>query len=244
MISQMKNDEKPLMLVFPFGLLAHYLRCLVLCRQLRNYYTIRILYHEAYNSFIEDEGFDTFHCAALDPAMAIEGVKDFDLNWLKKDEIEKLFLSQVNVIRESGATVVLGDYTPTLKMAASKTGSRFISVMNGYMSKYFAGTRKISQSHPAYKFIRHLPPGLASFLTKYGESIAFMKLHQPFNAIRKKYGLNTCSSYLDELEGELNLICDLPELFPQKATPENYHVVGPLYYDAGSSPDHPIGLDQ
>jgi UDP:flavonoid glycosyltransferase YjiC (YdhE family) len=40
--------------------------------------------------------------------------------------------------------------------------------------------------------------------------------------------------YLDELEGDYNLICDLPLLFPQKKLPSNYHFIGPLYYVSAS----------
>jgi UDP:flavonoid glycosyltransferase YjiC (YdhE family) len=226
------NPEKPLLLVFPFGLLSHYLRCLVLGRELKKYFTVKFLDNPAYSNFIEQEDFDTFTCSYLDPAKAIEGVKRFDLSWLQKEELEQLFLRQVAVIQKLKPALVLGDFSPTLRMAADATGVTFVSLFNGYMSKYYAGTRNISKNHPAEKLIRFLPAGLGAILTRVGESRAFKILHSPFREIRRSYDLPTCASYLDELEGDLNLVCDLPLIFPQKALPSNYHLVGPLYYDS------------
>jgi hypothetical protein len=46
--------------------------------------------------------------------------------------------------------------------------------------------------------------------------------------------------FLDELEGDFNMICDLPELFPQTALPSNYDFIGPLYYTGLESEDEII----
>jgi UDP:flavonoid glycosyltransferase YjiC (YdhE family) len=72
-------------------------------------------------------------------------------------------------------------------------------------------------------------------LTRIGEGLAFQKLHLPFRELRQTYKLPGTSSYLEELEGDLTLVCDLPILFPQNVLPSNYHVIGPVYYDAGNS---------
>jgi hypothetical protein len=158
LISQpLTNTGKPLMLVFPFGLMSHYLRCLVLSRQLKNYFTIKFLDNPAYSTFIRQENFETFTCSYLDPAKAIDGVRRFDFSWLKKEELERLFLDQADVIKRLKPALVLGHFSPTLKMAANAAGVRFVSLLNGHMSKYYAGTREISKNHPAKKLIRILP---------------------------------------------------------------------------------------
>ena len=41
------------------------------------------------------------------------------------------------------------------------------------------------------------------------------------------------SHYLEELTGNHNFICDLPEIFPQKSLPVNYQFIGPLFYNNG-----------
>ena len=59
----------------------------------------------------------------------------------------------------------------------------------------------------------------------------FVKIIRSFDKIRAQQNLRALHNYLDELEGDINLVCDLPDLFPQKFLPQGYHIVGPLYYD-------------
>ena len=143
------KSEKPLLLVFPFGLMSHYLRCLMLSRELKKYFTIKFLDNPDYRDFIRQESFDTFTCSYLDPSKAIEGVRRFDFSWLEKEELRRLFNNQVKVIERLEPALVLGDFSPTLKMAAAATGVKFVSLLNGYMSRYYAGTRDISKTPPA-----------------------------------------------------------------------------------------------
>jgi UDP:flavonoid glycosyltransferase YjiC (YdhE family) len=232
-----RSKVKPLLLVFPFGLLSHYLRCLVLCRHLNQYFEIRFLFNATFSRFIEQEGFGTFRCSSLDPVKAIEGVKNFDFSWLEEREMERLLNDQVQVIQNLKPIAVLGDYAPTLRMASETTDTCYFSLMNAYMSKYFAAGRQISKNHPAYKLINHLPPKLAASLTRFGEGRAFAQLHIPFRDLRRKQGLAAYNSYLDELEGDINLVCDLPEIFSQKVLPGNYYNIGPLYYDRAPDTD-------
>ncbi len=205
----------------------------MLCRELQKYYEIRIAKHPAYKHFIDQEGYGTFECEGFDSAEVIEKVRRFDFSWLNSELPEHIYKEQVRAIETYRPVAVLGDNSPTLKMAAEKTGVLFLSLMNGYMSKYYAGHRAISRYHPAYRLISWMPEKIKIQATTWGEKKAFKKLHASFSKIRRKENLKPLSSYLDELEGDLTMICDLPELFPQQQLPDNYCFVGPLFYDNG-----------
>ena len=239
---QETTGSKPLLLIFPFGLLSHYLRCLILCRELRNHFDIRIAACPAYRHFIDQEGVSTFECEAFNSSKVIEDVRRFDFSWLNSELPERIFNEQVRVIMELKPVAVLGDHSPTLKMAAEKTGVTFVSLINGYMSKYYGDHRAISRHHPAYKFIYWLPEKVRVRATEWGEARAFRALHKSFGKIRAQKNLRTLHNYFDELEGDITLLCDLPELFPQNYLPANYHFVGPLFYDTGIS-DKPAQLE-
>jgi UDP:flavonoid glycosyltransferase YjiC (YdhE family) len=227
--------EKPLLLVFPFGILAHYLRCLVLCRNLKNYFDIRILYDESFASFIAQENVSTFDCKGINSGSAVEAVRQFDFSWMNKAALEQMYLEQVEIIRELKPIAVLGDYSLTLKMAAEASSVLYISLLNGYMSKYYAGYRTISRTHPAYPLLKKVPTSIARMLTERGEASAFRQLHKPFKSLRRQYNLQPRKVYLDELEGDITLICDLEDLFPQKNLPPEYRLISPLYYESGPS---------
>jgi UDP:flavonoid glycosyltransferase YjiC (YdhE family) len=229
------SGEKPLLLVFPFGILSHYLRCLMLCRHLKNYFDIRIAYHSSFIAFVEEEELGTFECHAIDSRDAVEAVKEFDFSWMNEKVLKQACIEQINIITELRPVAVLGDYSLTLKMAAEATSVLYISVLNGYMSKHYAGYRKISRTHPAYPLLKKVPSSIAVMLTRRGEASAFRQLHKPFKTIRKELKLQPQKAYLDEHEGDITLVCDLEDLFPQKDLPSNYHVIAPLFYESSAS---------
>jgi UDP:flavonoid glycosyltransferase YjiC (YdhE family) len=231
----MKHQPKPLLLIFPFGLLSHYLRCLVLAKHLSPYFKIKVAHHPAYNHFIEQEGFSTFNYSGLNEEKVMQHVKNFDFSWLNERNIEALFKEQVEIINNFKPDAVLGDAMPTLKMAAEYTGVHYISLINGYMSRYYAVTRSLSRTHFAYKYVNQLPDLLKEYAISTGEAIAFRQVHKPFQKLRRKYNLNWQGQYLNETEGDQTLICDLPDLFPQKQLPAGFSVIGPLVYTSSNN---------
>jgi UDP:flavonoid glycosyltransferase YjiC (YdhE family) len=222
--------SKPLLLIFPFDLLSHYLRCLQLARIFKKRYAILFAHSESYSSFVENEGFGTFKCKNFEAREVMECAVKFDFSWLNEVILEELFLDQVRCLTELKPTFVIGDTSPTLKMATEKIGIKYVSLMNGYMSRYYEKVRKLSRTHPAYKYSQQLPENVIDWITKFAERLAFHNVHKPFKKIRKKYSLSKQDSYLKELEGDQNLICDLPELFPQKVLPSNYKWIAPLFH--------------
>ncbi len=219
-------------LIFPFNLLSHYLRCLVLADiYLKKEYNVLFLNSEAHNKFVKQHEYKTFPCKHLDAEYAIECAKDFDFSWINQTALERTMLSQISAISAFKADVVIGDMTLSLNMAAECTGVKYFSLMNGYMTKYYTLTRKCSRSHKAYDILKKMPESLADELTDFGEKLAFKRVHRPFAKIREKHNLKKMNNYLDEIEGDYNLICDLPQLFPQKSLPSNYSYTGPLIYN-------------
>lgn len=222
---------KKILLFFPFNLLSHYLRCLVLADTYdKAEYSIYFISSVSYDHFVLHHGYKTFSCQQFDVNYVMECSKKFDFSWLNKPVLEKIMLAQVAVINELNADLVIGDVAPTLKMAAEITGTQYVSLLNGYMTRYYASNRRISRTHFTYKLLNGLPSNLVIWLTKMGENISFKRIQQSFNSLRIKYGLLPLPNYLYEIEGDISLICDLPKLFPQKNLPSSFQFVGPLVY--------------
>jgi len=229
-------SDKPSILVFPFDLLSHYLRTIQLAQVLSEEYDVYFVYSSSYAEYIKQAGFKSFNCVVFDAHEVMRHARKFDFSWLNYEKMKDIFEDQVRVIKELKPQVVLGDTAPTLKMAAEFTHTTYISLMNGYMSKYYAETRRLSDTHPAAKFRDKLPMAVFEWMTKLGESLAFRAVHRPFKKLRKEFNLSLKKMYLDELEGDFNLICDLAEFFPQKKVPENYTYLGPLFFK-GEDPE-------
>lgn len=217
-------------LIFPFELLSHYSRSCVFAREHLGGSSIRIQSSARYNRIIQEFNFSTFEADRFNSDYVMSLANRFDFSWLSFQEIEKIFLSQVEAIKTFYPHTVVGDTSPTLRMAAEYAEVKYVALMNGYMTKYHAITRQIPTVHPAYPLTKILPAFLLNKLTELGESKTFKAIHEPFRRLRAKYGLKQTNNYLDELEGDDNLICDLPALFPQKMLPANYHFISPLIY--------------
>lgn len=230
---------KKIILFFPFNLLSHYLRSLVLAKTYdANEYLVYFISSDEYNEFVFKQGYKIFKAKQFDAAEVMNCSSNFDFSWLNSIDLEEVMLDQVRVIRELKADVVVGDMAPTLKMAAKITGVHHVSLLNAYMTRHYKFTRKISRSHKAYGLLNVFPEKLTNKLTIFGETIAFKHIQKAFNYLRKKYGLEKIKDYLSEIEGDETIICDIPSLFPLKTLPPTYKVVGPLVYDAPLMDEH------
>lgn len=222
--------QKAKILVFPFDLLSHYLRCIELSRRYISTNDVFFIDSNKFREILKRENITPLTCLQFDSTEVLKHIKKFSFSWLKEREMEAILLDQVRCIQEHKPAFVIGDFAPTLKMAAEITGTRFISVINGYMSKYYALQRPIPSPHPA-AFLQHIVP--KKHFEKVmvdAEKIAFRKIHKPFKILRNKYELKEQEYFLDELEGDETFICDNEKIFPQENMPESYKIIGPLLY--------------
>ena len=225
----MQKNKK--ILFFPFDLLSHHSRCLMLANSIKEQYEILILNSEKYNDLNEEFKIPSFRCLSFDPEMILQHSKRFSFDWIKEDHLEKIFIEEVRVIKELKPDLIIGDAVWTLKMAAEFCGVLYCSVINAYMSSYYKEVRGLPLAHPAYKYKKKLPDGVFDFLTRAGEEAAFWKYHAPFKRIRKKWGLKSKRKLIEELEGDITLICDDENLFPLKKLPHSFYNIGPLYFE-------------
>jgi len=224
------SPEKKLLMVFSLDMAAHYLRCVELCKRLKDQFQIVFAHSRKYGRFMHESGFKTFEVENFESEEVAKSASSFDFSWLSPVNVERVLTSQINAIAEHKPSVVLGDAAFTLKMAAEKTHVPFVSLVNGYMTPYYGLTRKVSPSHFAYQYSRTIPARVFDSLTRRIEHIMFRRIHAPFRRARSKHKLSRRSYFLQELEGDFNLICDLPNLFPQKNQPANYEFIGPLFH--------------
>jgi UDP:flavonoid glycosyltransferase YjiC (YdhE family) len=227
-----ENDcRRKTILIFPFNLLSHYLRCLVLADSYdKNEFRILFQSSASYDPYVKKHGYETFIAKQFDTNYVMQCTTNFDFSWLNEVDIEQIFLSQTSTIERFEPDLVIGDVAPTLKMAAEFKGVTYLSLLNGYLTRYYSRTRKLSVTHPAYAYLRLLPVGIRDRFTEIGERIAFKKVHLPFKKLRKAWNLKPVADYLSETEGDINYICDLPTLFPQRNLPANFSFSAPLVY--------------
>ncbi len=232
-------NDKPLLMIFPFELLSHYLRCIDLCKPLTCRYRIIFAHSDKYNHYVQAAGYETFPYQHMDSAAIMHCAENFDFSWLNYEILHCQYKVQLCTVRRYKPAAILSDNMPTLRMVAEKTDTRLIALMNAYMSPFYARTRKLSRRHHAFKYQQKTPEKVFEVVTKLAEKAMFFKVHAPFRQIRKEQNLSWKSSYLDELQGHETWLCDLPEIFPQKALPALFNFIGPLFHRSENRPQAP-----
>lgn len=223
-------NSNPRVLFFPFDLMSHYLRSLVFARHLSDQFEIYYLASMRYDAFVRAEGFATVEGKHFDTEQVLQEARRFSFKWLGKTIIRELVASHRQAIQMVQPALVVGDTFPTVRIAAEAEGVPYVSIMNGYMSRYFALLRPVPSSHPANQWRGRVPQRFFDSMARIAEQRAFREIHTPFRELRRELRLASVADYLEELQGETTLICDLPELFPQKNLPSNHWVIGPLNY--------------
>jgi len=223
-------SEKPVILIFPFDLMSHFFRSLRVAIALKDQYDVYMNGSGKYDFWLEKVGIKSFSCLHLDAETALEKIGEFDFSWLNAAALETVYLDQIKTIKEYKPTLVIGDTSFSLKMATETTGVRFLSILNAYSTRYYQHTRRLSPRHRASPIIGWLPDLFYLPMVRMGEAWNFSQILKEFNKIRAKYKLRLTSHYLEELAGDLNVLCDLPEIFPQKKLPGNFHFIGPLFH--------------
>lgn len=203
-------------------------------------HSVYFISSDQYNTFVYENGYQVFDVKQFDALSVMQCSRNFDFSWLNHHDLEEVMVDQVRVIKEMKADLVIGDMAPTLKMAATLTGVKHISLMNAYMTPYYEHTRKISRSHRAYYLLQVFPEKVQNYFTTLGEKLAFRSIQKNFNQLRKKHGLVKIKDYLLENEGDETFICDSTEVFPLKPLPNNYKVIGPLFYETPGMEELPL----
>jgi len=226
---------KKTVLIFPFELLSHYLRSIELAKLIKDDFDVKILHSEKFEKFIKENGFSTFEGFNFDSEKVIKDIKKFSFKWLDKKVIYNLIENHREIIRKYNPAFIISDTLPTIRISAQKENVPHIAILNGYMSKFFSLQRPVPSNHPGNKFRKLIPEETFNRIAKEMEDKMFKKIHKPFSEIREKLKLDKVENYLDELEGDITLICDLPDLFPQNNLPDNFFIIGPIIYRGNSS---------
>lgn len=137
-------------------------------------------------------------------------------------------------IRQVDPSVVVGDFRWTAKMSAEQCTVPYASVINVLWTPYGQRTSAgPGNASPKAGLVRRLRRRLARTLHRQSRQ----RLQSPFALLRAELGLLPFRGFAAEICGDLNLMPDLPQLYPPAAElPENFHFVGPLFGADGILP--------
>ncbi|WP_273444826.1 glycosyltransferase [Neolewinella agarilytica] len=222
---------QPKVLVFAFDLLAHYTRCLRVAELLSNEYEF-LFQSSDYDAVVHQQGFSTFNCLRLaEKELVAQGCQEDIMNWPGAD-LELVMLAQSEAIQQYQPVFVIGDMSPTLRMATERTGVKYISITNAYLSRYY------DAPFEAPDFLKKLgadvadvPPFYRNKLSDMKGFMAVSRSQKEFRFLRRRYGLAKQLNLALELEGDQTWICDTKLFHPLKDNlPKDIEEIGPLRF--------------
>jgi UDP:flavonoid glycosyltransferase YjiC (YdhE family) len=222
---------KPTILIFPFELMAHYARCLVVAEYLEKHF--RVLFQAScYDELVHRAGFATFHADRLPERALVADCKTTDLLAFAESDLERVMLAQRATIERFDPAFVIGDMSVTLSMAAEAAGVPYVSLVNSYLSRYYGEEFPVPSCLTNFSAdIADVPPFFRPRIESFDGLVAVTRAQRGFKRLRKRYGLRPKTNFAMELEGDQTWICDAPALHPVRADlPDSVRVIGPLLY--------------
>jgi uncharacterized protein (TIGR00661 family) len=230
------HQQVQTILICPFDLMSHYLRCIELAKSMKNKFKIYFLGSESFNFYVSSAGFEIVEMPEKAYSNVVEKAKDFDFSWINRKDVRVSVNHLIHVFNKYQPDLVIYDTFFGAKAACEYCNIPSVSVLNAYVSKYYDDIRPLPDHHKAVKYKSKLNDKSWKFILTLAEKIQMHFVHRSFRMIRKELHLKRYSSILDELEGDFNIICDDTELFPLKTNlPENYYMCGPVIFNSAAN---------
>ena len=221
--------------------LAHVARAIVVARRLQAEGAKVVFATGAWHQQLAaQEGFEPRELFSVDPERAIAAVQRgshvFDF-----ETVRRYVESDRELIKDVKPDLVIGDFRLSLGISAELAGVEWWSIVNGYMTRFYAAPEKPPETHP---LLRRLGRRLGGRLYPWLKPLALRYFFAwNFNRYRRRAGLKPVRDVLDCIASERrSLIADLPEFAPCANLPPHFDYVGPLVWEPKMAP--PDWLDK
>jgi UDP:flavonoid glycosyltransferase YjiC (YdhE family) len=126
--------------------------------------------------------------------------------------------------------LVVGDMRWTLKISSDVARVPYVSIQNAFWTRYRSVPFPAIDSHPA---TRWLPRRASRRLLSRLERPATIWVARAYREMRRRHGLDphAARDLYALMEGDLNLVADIPEYATTSALPAGFHYVGPILWN-------------
>lgn len=220
-------------LIFPYThTLSHLSRPLGVALELRRMgHEVIFAGDSPKTSLIVQQGFAVLPCYEPDPAMLYGNIRAGRLRFVKDSEIERMMSADLETIRAVNPDLVLSDGRFTAPLSTYIAQVRHAAIVNVSSTEYRAIPYiPFFEKFPTWLFKRD--SGFWKILDRINlclEMKLFNSVMNIFTKLSKEHNLPRPVTATNCLAGkDITLLADIPEYFPTKNLPSNYHYIGPL----------------
>jgi UDP:flavonoid glycosyltransferase YjiC (YdhE family) len=191
--------------------------------------------------FIQEHEFEVLPIYEPDPVMLLGNIRDNKIKFISDADIEMMIAADIALYREQKPDIVLTDFRYTAPISTQIMGIKHIAIVNASSTEY--------RALPYIPLFEWIPERLMDRDAKLWEILDSLNLRiemsifdnvmNVFKKLSKKYKLQKIITATNCLTGkDLTLLADIPEYFPTKNLPDNYHYIGPLTWQSNIPPPH------
>ena len=174
-----------------------------------------------------------------DPEMLYGNIRKGKLRFVTDTEIERMIEADLDLYKKIKPDIVLTDGRFTAPISTHIAGLKHVAIVNVSSTEY--------RALPYIPFFEWIPDWLIRRNTKIWktldkinlsiEMLVFDNVMSIFKKLSKKYGLQKTITATNCLTGkDITLLADIPEYFPTRNLPEDYHYIGPLTWKSNIPP--------
>jgi UDP:flavonoid glycosyltransferase YjiC (YdhE family) len=236
-----KYRNKMTILCIPYThTLSHLSRPLVVAKELRDRgHEVLFAGKSSNTAFIQQEGFNVLPIYEPDPEELFGNIRKGKLRFISDAEIERMIEADLFLYSEVRPDLVLTDGRFTAPISTHIAGRAHVAIVNVSSTEY--------RALPYIPFFQWIPEWLIKrdrrlwkildLLNLRLEMFVFDNVMNIFKRLSKKYGIKKTVTATNCLTGkDITFLADIPEYFPTRNLPENYHYIGPITWQSNMSP--------
>jgi UDP:flavonoid glycosyltransferase YjiC (YdhE family) len=181
--------------------------------------------------YIQQEGFEVLPLYEPDPEVLYGNIREGRVKFVSDTEIQRMIDADTALYNELKPDLVLTDGRFTAPISTHISGLTHIAIVNVSSTEY--------RALPYIPFFQWMPSQIIGRDTDIWrkldslnlkiEMTIFDNVMNVFKKLSKRYGLHKTVTATNCLTGkDATLLADIPEYFPAKKLPPDYHYIGPL----------------
>ncbi|MBW1794400.1 MAG: UDP glycosyltransferase [Deltaproteobacteria bacterium] len=220
--------------------LSHLSRPLLLAKELRKRgYEVVFGAESPKVVFIRDEGFDVLPIYEPEPDILFGNIRAGKIRFVSDAELDRMIEADISLYKMVQPGLVLTDGRFTAPISTHMAGLRHVAVVNVSSTEY--------RALPYVPFFEWIPTRFVGRETRLWGSLSALNLKiemkvfdgvmKTFTELSRKYALSKPVTATNCLAGkDLTLLADVPEYFPARNLPVDYHYIGPLTWESKAPP--------
>ncbi|MDY6861496.1 MAG: hypothetical protein SV062_00735 [Thermodesulfobacteriota bacterium] len=229
-------DSRKIILTPASNVLAHAGRCVIVARELkRRGHNVILAGSPKYlqsPEVVKEGEFEFYNLPDIGVEESLEILRTF---WKKpkRSSVKEHLDAELEMYKVLKPHLIIADFRLTVYISARKAGIPVVSLLGGrWIEKYAVEKLKAIKTHPKYPTIKKIL-GIkgAEIIMPFFQRLIIRYKVRPFQFAFKKYGLKKKKTLGDLLTGDFNLILDTHLWCPTRDLPENFQVVGPVYWE-------------